>query len=160
MALQIYVTITGRTQGTFKGEGKKGNANRIPVVSYEYEVDSLRDPGTGQATGRRQHKPVVFSKEIDAASPEIFTALVDSEVLTEVVFEFLKVSQSGKETVEFKVTLTNAGVGVFRQTTSIGQKGGPAVDSRPLEEVSLTFQKIELEDLPGQTDASDDWLDG
>ncbi len=159
MALQIYVTIKGKTQGTFKGEGTKGNADRIPVVSFEYEVDSQRDPGSGQATGRRQHKPVVFSKEIDAASPEIFTALVDYEVLTEVVFEFLKFSPSGMEMVEYKVTLTNAGVASFRQTVRIGQQGGPVVDSRPLEEVSLVFQKIELDFLPGKTEASDDWLD-
>jgi type VI secretion system secreted protein Hcp len=159
MALQVYVTIKGKTQGTFKGEGTKGNAGRIPVMSYEYEVDSPRDPGSGQATGKRQHKPVVFLKEIDAASPQIFTALVDNEVLTEVVFEFLKFSPSGMETVEFKVTLTNAGVALFRQTVRIGQQGGPVVDSRPLEEVSLTFQKIELDYLLGNTEASDDWLD-
>jgi type VI secretion system secreted protein Hcp len=159
MALQIYVTIKGKTQGTFKGEGTKGDADRIPVVSYEYEVDSPRDPGSGQPTGRRQHKPVVFTKEIGAASPEIFKALVDNEVLTEVVFEFLKFSPNGKETVEFKVTLTNAGVALFRQTVRIGQQGGPIVDSRPLEEVSLTFQKIELDYLSGEAEASDDWLD-
>jgi type VI secretion system secreted protein Hcp len=158
MALLIYAKIKGQKQGIFKGRGSRGAGGWIPVVSFEYEVISQRDPGSGLATGRRQHKPVTFRKEIDASSPQIFASTVENEVLTEVQFEFMRAAPDGKETLEYKVTLTNAGVASYKESVNIAEQGGPVVDTRPLDEVSLTFQRIDLESIPGKTDASDDWL--
>jgi len=38
------------------------------------------------------------------------------------------------------------------------ERGGPLVDSRPMDEISLVFQKIEITDVPGKTSFADDWL--
>lgn len=36
---------------------------------YDYYANKTREAGSGMATGRRQHKPVTITKEIDASSP-------------------------------------------------------------------------------------------
>ena len=41
------------------------------VSSAAYEVTSPRDLATGQASGKRMHKPIVITKELDAASPQL-----------------------------------------------------------------------------------------
>jgi len=156
MAQQMYVTIKGVKQGLFKGQGRDG---KITLVSFEYEVVSQHDPASGQATGRRQHHPIVIRKEVDAASPMLFQALVTNEVLSSVNFEFLTSSQEGREVVDYTILLTNAMVALFRESVRTGEQGGPPVDSRRLDEVSFTFQKIEIVNLSGKTQASDDWLD-
>ena len=64
MATQFFVTVTGARQGPFKGEStQKGREGKIPGVAFSYGVLSPRDPTSGLPTGKRQHQPVVFSKE-------------------------------------------------------------------------------------------------
>ena len=36
---------------------------------YDYYANKTREAGSGMATGRRQHKPVTITKEVDASSP-------------------------------------------------------------------------------------------
>ncbi len=156
MALQIYVTIKGMTQGTFKGSGS--HKGKIPVVAFEFESISPRDPDSGQATGRRVFKPIVFAKEVDAASPQLLKALATNETLSEVDFEFSNIQPDGKELVYYTIQLTKASVAGFRQYVQVGERGGPVVDTRPLDRVSLTFERIVVTDIPGGTQYTDDWL--
>jgi type VI secretion system secreted protein Hcp len=39
----------------------------------------------------------------------------------------------------------------------VPQSGGPIIDSRDLQVISFTFQKIEITSLTGGTSASDSW---
>lgn len=158
MAQAIHVTIKAVTQGTLKGQGSKRDDGKIPVVSFKYGVTNSFDAGSGDLTGRRQHQPVVFTKNVDQASPQLFQAAFANEVLRSVVFEFMRTSPGGKEVVDHSVTLTNALVVSIQDSVQIGQVGGPVVDSRELEEISLTFQKIAIINVPGGTSASDAWL--
>jgi type VI secretion system secreted protein Hcp len=68
VAFAFYVTIEG-TKQKFVGEstGERA-ANKIAGISFSYEVSSPRDLATGQASGKRQHTPVVFTKEWGASS--------------------------------------------------------------------------------------------
>jgi len=158
MSAQMYVTIKGAVQGTFKGRGPRPEQGRIPVVSFEWETLTPLDPASGRPTGKRTHKPVVFRKEVDAASPQILEALVTNETLRSAEFEFLSVAQDGRETVDYTVSLTNASVTAFRESVQTGERGGPAVDSRRLDEVALVFQRIEIANREGATTAADDWI--
>lgn len=154
MAFQFYVTIEGTKQGKFKGGGR---GSKIVGLEFSYEVTSPRDAASGQPSGKRQHHPVVITKEWDASTPQIFQALVTNEVLKSVVLEFIRTAPQGKEEVFYTVTLTNGAVADVRQffqgEAPPGQPAGP----RDLEDVSFTFQKIELENVPGKTVAVDDW---
>src|SRR5437764_9154653 len=149
MAIQLYVTVDAAKQGKFKGEGIDGAKGRIPGVGLEYEVSAPRDPFSGQASGKRQHKPVVFTKEWGASSPQFYAALFSNEQLKSVLFEFVNLTNRGDE-VDHTIKLTNAAISGVRQYVHEGTTGGPPVDSRELQEITSTFQKIVIECQTGK----------
>jgi len=160
MAHEFYVTVDGTKQGKFKGESlRKDHASKFAGLSIEYSVQSPRDAATGMPSGKRQHSPIVITKEWGASSPQLFQAVTQNEVLKSVLFEFIKTDASGKEHVYFTMTLENASVSEFKQLTSeeAGAKHTEAVDTFELEEIAFTFQKITLENKDAKTSASDDW---
>ena len=159
MAFACYVTIEGDTQGKFKSEGSfsKLGASQIGVVVFSSGVTVPHDAATGQPTGKRQHQTVKFTKQWGAASPQIFQALVQNETLKKVVFTFTRTSVAGKEEVHWTVTLTNASVVAVRPILDLTARTGSSLDGHELEQVELTFEKIEIEDKAGKTTASDDW---
>jgi type VI secretion system secreted protein Hcp len=164
MGYTFSVTIKGQKQGVFKGESTKaGPKDKIQGLSFSYEIKSPRDVSTGQASGKRQHSPIKIVKEWGAATPQIFTALTTNEVLPEVTLEFRRVNANGEEYIYYKIKLTNASVSGIRQFTNQGLADGSSAkhssstDTMELEEVSFTFQKIEVENIDGKTMGVDDW---
>ena len=158
MAVQIFATVTGAKQGAFKGETtQKGRENMIPVVAFDYGVTSPHDVATGQAAGKRQEQPVVFTKEWGASSPQFFAAAYTNEGLTSVVFDFFVTNLVGVQQHDHTVKLTNATIASVQQSIHLPQSGGPIIDSRELTEISLTFQKIDITSISGGTEAVDDW---
>jgi type VI secretion system secreted protein Hcp len=167
MAYEFFVTIEGAKQGKFKGEthglgnGAEGAgskaADKIAGVRFLAETISPRDAATGQASGKRQHKPITITKEWGAASPQLFQALVDNEVLKSVLFEFVKTNAQGKEFVYHTIKLTNATVSDIKSYLDLTDTTGDPYDAHELEDVSFTFQKIEIENKEAKTSASDDW---
>ena len=158
MAYPFYITIEGQKQGKFKGdEERKGQANKISGIRYLSEIVSPRDSATGQASGKRMHKPVMFTKEWGASSPQLFQACTTNEILKSVLFEFLDTDASGQERVHFTVKLTNASIARIKSYVDLTDTTGDAYDAHELEDVELVFQKIELDDLVGKTTAVDDW---
>lgn len=104
----IYVAIKGTKQGQFKGEAPQPNlVDKIMAHKFLYEVSSPRDIASGQASGKRQHKPMVIVKEWGAASPQLFQALVTNELLPEVLVDFVGVDQrTGQEMLTHRIRLT------------------------------------------------------
>jgi len=158
MAVQIYASFKGVKQGDFKGEStQKGHEGTVPGVAFSYGVIIPRDTVTGQATGKRQHQPVVFTKEWGASSPQFYTAAYTNEVLSQVTFNFYVAGPTGLQQLDHTVKLTNATIISVKQSIHLPQQGGPVIDSRELEEIALTFQKIEIASIPGSTTATDTW---
>jgi type VI secretion system secreted protein Hcp len=163
MAYEFYVTIEGTRQGAFKGESvREAHSAKISGLSYAHEITSPRDVATGQASGKRQHGAITITKEWGASSPQLFQALVTNEVLKSVLFEFYHTTPDGLEEVYHTVKIVNATVSKIRQSTGSGESAGSAktsatFDTHELEEISFTYQRIEVENLPGQTSAEDDW---
>jgi type VI secretion system secreted protein Hcp len=163
MAYEFCVTIEGTTQGAFKGESpREAHSAKIAGLSYRHEITSPRDIATGQASGKRQHGPVVITKEWGASTPQLFLALTTNEVLKSVFIEFFHTTPDGLEEVYHTVKLVNATVSKIAQSTGSGESSGSAktnatYDTLELEEVSFTYQRIEVENLPAKTAAEDDW---
>jgi type VI secretion system secreted protein Hcp len=158
----IYVSAKGARLGQFKGElpsPPKGFENKIPGSKFHYEVISPRDPATGLPMGKRQHRPVTITKEWGAASPQFFQALISNETLTEVIIDFVTPDAkqpgmaSGGIILSHTIKLTNATVSNISYSTEPLPTGG----LRLLEDVSFTFQKIELIDVKGNGMAMDTW---
>jgi type VI secretion system secreted protein Hcp len=162
----IYVSVKGTKQGQFKGDALRQNLpDKMVARKFFYEVTSPRDAATGMVSARRQHKPVVITKEWGAASPQFFQALVGSEPLTEVLIDFVGTDpKSGQEILTHRFRLTNAAVTsivhIMEEPGSAGAAGtakhATGIGQPHLEQISLSFQRIDLEDLIGKTVAFDD----
>ena len=140
---RIQITVDAAKQGPLKGD----KAGKIAATSFTLESSSPRDAASGQASGRVQNGPVTITKAVDAASPQLFQALVTNEPLKSVTIEVA--SGSGGEGVPSQtIRLTNASVTRIRQSVEHG--AADAVNAAgPLEEVSFSYQTIEfLETAP------------
>ncbi|HYL10822.1 MAG TPA: type VI secretion system tube protein TssD [Candidatus Acidoferrales bacterium] len=146
----FHVSILGKKQGQFKGEGiQTARMDKwIPGQRFYSQAD--------QAGGKKTHSPITFTKEWGAASPQIYAALATNEPLSSVVFEFTKTNPSGMEYVYQTITLTNATIVSVKQYIGVSVGGDPP-DTRPLEDVSFVFQKIDIENKDGKTMAMDMW---
>jgi type VI secretion system secreted protein Hcp len=156
MAYEFYVTIEGAKQGRFAGESPRSvHKGKLAGIGFSYEVTSPRDAASGQATGRRQHGEVTFTKEWGAASPQLFTALVSDEQIKSALFEFVRTNDVGVEYVFHTIRLTEAAITGIHQY--IATQDDAELDNAELEDVALTFRGIEIANLDAKTSASDSW---
>ena len=156
----FFVTIVNQggiklSEETPRG-GKQG---KIEGIKFFYQLGSPRDVATGQAAGKRQHSPITFTKEWGAASPQLVHAAVTNEVLRSVTFEFVKTNPNGQEVTYETFTLTNATVASLKRYIAT-PTGSEQPDPRALEDVTLTFQKIEIKNTVAGTASMDTWATG
>lgn len=165
MALNAFLTITGQKQGPIEGSvTQKGRENSILVHGFEVQITSPRDAASGLASGKRQHQPIRIVKEIDKASPRLWQAMVTNENLTSCVVKFFASVGSAEigiagEVQHYTVTLTNANIVSMRDV--LNENEIPANANLPLmEELLLTYQKIQWTWNDGGITATDDWQPG
>lgn len=156
MALNAYLRIRGETQGEIKGSAtQKGREGRIIVIECSHEVTSVRDPASGLPTGKRQHFPVVITKELDRSSVPLRQALVTNELLTEWELQFWRSLSRGTEKQHFTIRLVGATVAsidfIMPNTRDSATSKIPEV-----EEIAFSYQKIEWIWTDGLV-AGDDW---
>jgi type VI secretion system secreted protein Hcp len=157
MALNAYLTAIGQKQGQLKGGvTQKGREGSIAVYAVDHEILSPRDAASGLPTGKRQHKPITITKEIDKATPLLLKALVTNEVLTEVILKFFSANPNGVETNNYIIKLTNATIASVH-TGMENNKLEPGLKLPVLEQVSFVYQKIEWTWVDGGITTGDDW---
>ena len=152
---EFYVTIEGVKQGKFKSDNhSQAHPGTIAGLEFVNDVKCPRDASSGLPTGRRVYVPVVITKRWDAASPQLFDALVSNEMLKSVLLEFVRTRADGQEETYYTITLQNAVVVGIKQYAGEG-KSGDASAPRELEEVSISFQRIIVENKVANTAAMD-----
>ena len=164
-ANNIIVSAKGTKQGQFKGESvREAFRDKMEASAFVLEITSPRDVATGQASGKRQFKPLIITKEVGAASPQFLQALATNEVLQTVTLDFMKTNANGEEYIYYSIKLTNATVSAVRQyTPGSAAAGGSsakhtgAADVQQMEDISFTFQQIEIENKDGKTMFTDSW---
>ncbi len=107
-------------------------ATDLPFVGFDWSVLAPTDPASGQATGKRVHKPVVLTIGADVAALRLLNAIFVNEVLPSVQLGF---EHQGGTSAYMTTKLTNARVASVHQFTESGEE---------YYEVSFTYQKIEL----------------
>ena len=134
------VDIPGITQGSTE------------VIGYSHGIISPRDPATGQATGKRQHEPIVIQKEIDRSSPLLFKALVQNDIIPSLELKLFRPNPTGDGTSQnyFTIVLTNAHVSSISKSQNLDP-------SRPVEDVAFVYQRISWKWVDGGVTAEDDW---
>lgn len=108
-----------------KAGGGEAAKNSKPGVGANKAVQSPRDIATGQASGKRMHKPFVIMKEMDKASPKLFEACSTGQH-----FPSVTVDMGGKQYTLYDVVIASA------------QKSGS--NARPMETITLNYTKIEM----------------
>ena len=174
MAYEFYMTVEGAKQGKFPGTSvSKGQQGTMPGLRWLSQVKSPRDVATGQASGKRQHQPMLVVMETGQSSPLFLQACCTNEVLKTVTLNFVRTDQkTGQEIVYYAVKLTDASVVSVKQSsgfgfddpnsTSGGAKHSGKYDVPELDEIEFTFQTIEWEykgggGKGGNTIAADSW---
>jgi type VI secretion system secreted protein Hcp len=163
MALNAYLKLKGQKQGEIKGSvTQKGREGQLAVIAVSHGIVSPRDASSGQATGRRMHKPFVITKELDRSSPLLMNALVNNENLSAFSLEFYQpvaagATGSGLEKVFYKIDLVNAKI-VGIDTIMENNTHPDQVKYAPYEIVAFTYQRIEWTFVNGGIMATDDWM--
>lgn len=163
MALNAYLTLRGQKSGEIHGSvTQKGRENKIMVIAVSHEILSPRDASTGLPTGKRQHKPFVFTKELDKSSPLLYNVLTTNENIIEATFEFMGTSirsttVAGVETVRYTVRLTNANIASINFHMPNTRDPNTARFAE-YEEIALTYEQITWTWSDGGIMADDSWI--
>ncbi len=149
-ALNAYLKLKGQKQGAIQGSVvKKGVEGSLPIISFNHEVVSPRDPASGLPTGKRQHKPFTFLVGIGKSSPQLYQALFTGELLPEVELVVFAAGDKSATSSLYSVKLSNAVVSQIRIVTPPG--GVEAL------ELSLVYQRIDMTWTDGGVTVGDDW---
>jgi type VI secretion system secreted protein Hcp len=157
MALNAYLKLKGARQGDIKGSvTQKGRENSILIVATDHLILSPRDAATGQATGKRQHQPIVFTKEIDAATPLLHEAMVSNEIIREAGLDFWRPEATGREVLFYRVLLTDAYITSIK-LEMLNTQYPENVRIPVREKIALVYRKISWIWTDGGVTAEDDW---
>jgi type VI secretion system secreted protein Hcp len=157
MSFAAYLSVTAERQGQLRGSvTQKGREGKILVIAMQHEIVAPRDPQSGLPTGKRIHKPLTVTKEIDRASPLLYNVLCTNENLVEARVELWTWSPTGQEKQHYTVRLTNANIaGITFKVPNI--KNPKLARLAGYEEIAFTYQKIEWIWTEGGITATDDW---
>lgn len=145
----MYLSLKGETQGDIIGSvTENGHEDSIEVLSYSHSIISPRDAASGLPTGKRQHSPLVITKQIDRSTPLLYQALIMNEELTTWKLEFWKISQTGKSEMFYSIELYKASI------AEISPRGS---NFGSTEHVAFCYQKITWTWVDGGVTAEDDW---
>jgi type VI secretion system secreted protein Hcp len=162
MALNAYLRLKGQKTGDIKGSvTQKGREGKIMVIAASHEIVSPRDAASGLPTGKRQHKPIFITKEIDKASPLLHQALSNNETITEWELQFWAAQMkaaagTGAEVQTYTIKLTNASIASIAMRMP-NNKDPALMKFETYEEVGFTYAKIEWTWNDGGVTSQDDW---
>ena len=116
--------LTARKAGGTQEKANIGSQSSGAGAGKLTATSAPRDVATGQASGKRMHKPFTITKEVDQASPKLF-----------------EMCASGKHIAEVDVDMGSAHYVLEDVVISSATKSSGA---RPMETLSFTYQKIEM----------------
>lgn len=162
MALNAYLSLHGQKQGDIKGSvTQKGREGRIMIIAVSHEIVSPRDAASGLPTGKRMHKPLILTKELDKSSPLLHNALCTNENLTKFELQFWTPQLSaaggiGQEVQHYTIGLKNANIASinFRMANN---KHPDLMKFAEYEEIAFTYEAITWTWNNGGITATDSW---
>ncbi len=165
MCLNAYISkFVFEKQGAGKGGViQKGREGWVEVIASNHAIVSPRDPASGQATGKRSHKPLRLRSYYDQSLPQWYQALVYNENIKEMVISYFSANKlgtaggAGVETLTYEVKLTNAFVSQL-EFEQLNNKNPELQRYENMFVIEVVYQKIEGTWKLGNKVWSDDWL--
>ncbi len=158
MALTAYMKVTGKTQGSIKGDCDQTDTNKKDTMltySTDHSVEIPKDTHTGLPTGQRIHHPFTAVIAKGKASPKLFQACCKGEQCT-VEINYFRIKDNGMEENYYTIKMEMAIIVNMREYTPISF----LPDNKPyhdMEEVSFTYSKITWTYKDGNIEYTDDW---
>ena len=140
--IHLYLQANGKD---VPGESTQHSLDRegsIECLFFEHSVATAREASSGQASGRRQYKPLRVRKRIDASSPLLFKALVENQRI-DGTFKFFRPDPTGDgQTQQFyTIAISDGRVEGITQVSEDTMQ--PAQSTQPpMEEISFVFHTI------------------
>ncbi|MDZ3992505.1 Hcp family type VI secretion system effector [Pseudomonas sp. Teo4] len=166
MPTPAYIKIEGQTQGnitagafTADSVGNvfvEGHEDEILVQEIKHQVTVPTDPQSGQPSGQRVHKPLIFTSSLNKATPLMYQALTTGERLPKVEICWYRTSVEGKQEHFFTTSLEDATI-VEINTVLPHAQNKEHENFTQLIEVSLSYRKITWTHTIAGTEGSDDW---
>ena len=108
MPMPGNLTLVGREQGQIEGSCDiEGREDTILVQAFKHTVD-LPSNEHGVPSGRRIHRPLMITKEVDKSTPKLYQALCTGELMSEATLRWYRMDGAGDEVQFFTVMLQNA----------------------------------------------------
>lgn len=108
MPMPGNLTLVGKEQGPIEGSCDiEGREETILVQSFKHVVD-LPASENGLPSGRRIHRPLMITKEVDKSTPKLYQALCTGEPMSEATLRWYRMDGAGEEVQHFTVLLQNA----------------------------------------------------
>ncbi len=159
MAETVHLVLTANG-AVIQGESTQVSLDRkdsIECVYYEQAVKTAREAGSGMATGRRQYEPIMIRKRIDKASPLLFKAMVENQVING-KFMFFRPNPTGDGTTEqfFTVEIQQGRISGYKNYVPDTIEPASSTDP-PLEEIQFVFGIISMTYTQGGVTHQDAW---
>ena len=155
--VHLYLKSNGSDVQGESTQTSLGRENSIECLYFESSVATQRETGSGMATGRRQHQPLLIRKRIDKSSPLLAKALCNNEVI-EGTFKFFRPNPTGDGTTEqfFTVVISKGRIASqrFWNPNSLVAAG---INEPAQEEVTFVFHSIKWTYTNGGVEHQDTW---
>lgn len=156
----IFVSVAGQVTGDFVGWynpydtfGDTDVSDYGWVDDLAWNVISPRDPASGLPTGKRMHRPLSLRLRSSAATVMFANAIAYNENLTSVKVIWLATDpDTGSREPRQQLYLVNANVASFSTYTLREQD-----ELVTYVDVTMTYQKIGIEDYATGISFQDDW---
>jgi len=170
MALDADIKVVGSVQNAFKHQSSiKSRAGTSIVTKSTHGILAPRDPSSGLASGKRQHKEMQCTVLLDSSIINFYTALSTNEVLKTVTVNFyqttastLNVGGTGGGGGESKPAITWVLENAVVSEIDFFQPFSRAVDQEEKHKdqhftVKFTYQKVTVTWTVGGVTYTDDW---
>lgn len=150
------LTITGEVQGLIEGSCELDEREgTILVQAFDHVVEIPTDD-RGIASGRRMHRPMMITKEIDKSTPMLYQALCTGELLTEVTLDWYRLDGTGDEELYYSIELENAMITrIHPWVPNVLDRSSEGL--RHMEDVSIAYERIIWTWEPDGIEYEDAW---
>lgn len=149
--VDLFVTLKTDRAGIIQGEAsEERHKGEIQISGFSWGMSSASEISSGQASGRRQHKPLRLYKSIDGATAPLASALATNQVVKELTLTARKAA--GVAALPYLV-IKLANGRVTRLDLEFPDPDPNATSPTGREVVEIVYQKIEISYTP-QTNAA------
>ncbi|MFD2640557.1 Hcp family type VI secretion system effector [Pseudomonas japonica] len=153
---QGHITEGASTSDSVGNVYQDGHEDQILVQEIEHLIITPTDPQSGQPTGRRVHKPFTFTSSLNKATPLLYQALANGEMLPDVEVKWYRTSIDGFQEHFFTTRLVDATI-VAIDTVLPHAQDPKKSDYTQLVKVAMAYRKIIWIHAIAGTEGSDDW---